>query len=204
MSFRKSSRLLACLRPRPPSSRLRCGAAASRRSSLPAAVAAAHPAARGASTTQARASLAAVATTTSTSLSRSSRSTRQSLARPTSRLRMAVRPRVLWLLRRLSPRLTPGTDSRSAFRAPTAGPPGGYVIPRDDADKAAAAIKAAELDFTQRPFELSRPAQPKVDPRATKSLLGNLKRTLGLHHETVDSIEERSIGLQSTAGVRPS
>jgi hypothetical protein len=90
-----------------------------------------------------------------------------------------------------------------AFRAPTAGPPGGYVIPRDDADKAAAAIKAAELDFTQRPFALSRPAQHKVDPRATKSLLGNLKRVLGLHHEKVDSIEERSIGLQSTAGVRP-
>ena len=95
--------------------------------------------------------------------------------------------------------------------APTADVPlfprddsGGYVIPRDDTDKAVAAIKAAELDFTQRPFELSRPAQPKVDPRATKGLLDNLKRSLGLGRDPVDTIEERSIGLQSTAGVSPS
>lgn len=57
-------------------------------------------------------------------------------------------------------------------------------------------------DFQQRPFELSRPSHPKVDPRAGKGLLSNLKKSLGMRSDDLDSIEERSVGLNSMGGVR--
>lgn len=73
------------------------------------------------------------------------------------------------------------------------------MIPRDESEKD---IRRAEDDFQQKPFELSRPTQPKMEPKGSaRTIIGGIKRTLGLEKVPEDDVESRSIGMDSM-GVR--
>lgn len=73
------------------------------------------------------------------------------------------------------------------------------MIPRDEPEKD---TRRAEDDFQQKPFELSRPAQPKMEPKGpARTIIGGIKRTLGLEKVPEDDVESRSIGMDSM-GVR--
>lgn len=73
------------------------------------------------------------------------------------------------------------------------------MIPRDEPEKD---TRRADDDFQQKPFELSRPAQPKMEPKGSaRTIIGGIKRTLGLEKVPEDDVESRSIGMDSM-GVR--